>query len=209
MRGGRLGAPGHVVRVAEPDRPGRRRAGPRQPEEPEGRDPEELSLEVVQRRVERRLGRLLARGRGEALADVLECERVGADERPVVVDETHGRFRRLVVALDRRSLAVTRHALVRQGDLDDVGVVRSLARDDERLGELQADDPGGDLHPGTYWDGVAMETTYATTSACSCPATMAGGITPRPCWTTADTVAASRPEPASVGPTPPPWPPSP
>ena len=24
--------------------------------------------------------------------------------------------------------------------------------------------------PGTYWDGVAMETTYATTSACSCPA---------------------------------------
>ena len=65
----------------------------------------------------------------------------------MVVDEAHGRFRRLVVALDRRSLAVTRHALVRQGDLDDVGVVRSLARDDERLGELQADDPGGDLHP--------------------------------------------------------------
>ena len=66
----------------------------------------------------------------------------------VVVDEAHGRFRRLVVALDRRSLAVTRHALVRQGDLDDVGVVRRLARDDERLGELQADDPGGDLHAG-------------------------------------------------------------
>ena len=67
---------------------------------------QELSLEVVQRGVERRLRRLLAWSSGEALADVLERERVVADERAVIVDEAHGRLRRLVVALDRRRLAV-------------------------------------------------------------------------------------------------------
>ena len=53
-----------------------------------------------------------------------------------------------LVAVDRRRLAVPGDAVVRDRDLDDVGVVGRLARDDERLGELQADDPGLDVHAG-------------------------------------------------------------
>ena len=33
-------------------------------------------------------------------------------------------------------------------DLDDLGLVLRAARDRERLGELQGDDPGGNLHEG-------------------------------------------------------------
>ena len=84
--------------------------------------------------------------RAEALADVLERERVVSDERTVVVDEPQRRLRRLVVALDRRALAVAGDALVRDRHLYDVGVVRRLPRDDERLRERQPDDPGFDLH---------------------------------------------------------------
>jgi hypothetical protein len=39
-----LGSPGHVVGVAEPDRPRRGRALPREPEQPERRDPQQLPL---------------------------------------------------------------------------------------------------------------------------------------------------------------------
>ena len=100
----------------------------------------------MERGIERGLGRLLAPDRAEALADVLERERVVSDERAVVVDEPQRGLRRLVVALDRRPLAVPGHALVRERDVHDVRVVGGLARDDERLCELQSDDPGFDLH---------------------------------------------------------------
>ena len=100
----------------------------------------------MERSVECRLRRLLARNGREPLADVLERERVVADERAVLVDELHGRRRRLAVAVDRRRLAVAGHALVRQRDMDDVRIVGCLARDDERLRELQTDDPCLDLH---------------------------------------------------------------
>ena len=66
--------------------------------------------------------------------------------RPCSSTKRMRRLRRLVVALDRRRLAVAGHALVRQRDVHDVGVVRRLPRDDERLRELQPDDPGFDLH---------------------------------------------------------------
>ena len=100
----------------------------------------------MERRVERRLRGLLARDRRESLADVLERERIVPDDAPVLVDELDRGLRRLAVALDRRRLAESGHALVGQRDVDDVRVVGRLARDDERLRELQAHDPSLDLH---------------------------------------------------------------
>ena len=86
-----LGAAGHVVRISEPDGPRGRRASAREPEQPVRWHAEELALQIVQRSVERRLRRLLAGDGGEALADVLERERIVADEPAVVIDETLGR----------------------------------------------------------------------------------------------------------------------
>ena len=74
---GRLGAAGHVVGVAEPDRPRGRRAGAAEAEEPVDGDARELSLQVVERRVEGRAGRILA-GRERGLDLV---------ERPGIVTE--------------------------------------------------------------------------------------------------------------------------
>ncbi len=55
----------------------------------------------------------------------------------MLVDERERRLGRLAVALDRRCLAVAGHAVVGHRDVDDVRVVGRLARDDERLGEVQ------------------------------------------------------------------------
>ena len=60
-----LGAPPHVVGIAEPDRPRGRRPRPLEPEHPPDRQARELAAEVVQRCVEPRLGRLLARPLGQ------------------------------------------------------------------------------------------------------------------------------------------------
>ena len=100
----------------------------------------------MERRVERGLRRLLPRDGGEALADLLERERIVAEKLGVLVDESLGRRDGLVVALDRRRLSVARHAFVPHGHVDDVRVVRGLACDDEGLRQLQADDPSVDLH---------------------------------------------------------------
>ena len=75
-------------------------------------------------------------------------------------------MRRLPVAVDRRRLAVSGDAVVGERDVHDVRVVGGLARDDERLGELQANDPGLDVHAAEPTRrGVEIDTTYATTSA--------------------------------------------
>ena len=58
-------------------------------------------LQVVERRVQCALRSLLSTDRAEALADVLERERVVPYERTVVVDEAQRGLSRLVVALDR------------------------------------------------------------------------------------------------------------
>ena len=141
-----LGAPGHVVRVAEPDRPRGRRAGARQPEQLPDRDAEQLPLQVVERAVERRACGVLA-GRQPSL-DLLERERVVAEQRRLLLDVGERGGGRLVVTLDRRRLAEAGDAVVAQLDLDDVGLVARLARDHERLGEAQSDDAGGQLHGG-------------------------------------------------------------
>ncbi len=148
-RRGSLGSPCHVVRVAEPDGPRCRRPRAREPEQTCGRQPEQLPLEVVQRRVECRFRGLLAGYGGKALAEVLEGERIVAEELGVLEHECLGGRRRLVVAVDRRSLPVAGGAVVRNGDVEHVSVIGRLARDDEGLGELQADDPGLDLHAGS------------------------------------------------------------
>ena len=72
----------------------------------------ELPAEVVERAVDRRLRRLLAGALGEARADLLERERVVAEQRLDLVEERQRRGRRLAVALDRRRLAVARHVAV-------------------------------------------------------------------------------------------------
>src|SRR5882672_8979346 len=79
-----LGAPRHVVGIAEPDRPRRRRAGARQPEQLVDGPTDELALEIVQRGVDRRAGGLLARR--QAGHDLLDRERVVADEARMLLD---------------------------------------------------------------------------------------------------------------------------
>ena len=164
-----LGAPGHVVRVAEPDRPRGRRAAPWQPEQLPDRDAEQLALQVVERAVERCLRRVLARNLGEALADLLQRERIVAEQRSVLLDERERRLGRLVVAVDRGRLAPADVAAVAHLDLDDVLPVARLTRDHERLGQPQPDDGGLDLHLRQPTSRAPMLTTYAITSASRVP----------------------------------------
>ena len=67
-------APGHVVGVAEPDRPRGRRPCPPQPEQLVDGNAGELALQVVQRRIERRPSRGLARR--QPRGDLVERPRV-------------------------------------------------------------------------------------------------------------------------------------
>jgi hypothetical protein len=100
-----------------------------------------LSLEIVERRVEGGSGRRLA-GRQRGL-DLVERPRVVADGDPFEPRER--RFGCLVVSVDRRRFAVPGVLAVAQLDLDDLRNVLRGARDRERLGEVEAGDPGGDL----------------------------------------------------------------
>ena len=132
---GLLGAARHVVRIAQPDRPGGRRPGAREPEQLPDRDAEELALEVVERPVERGARGVLA-GRQPGL-DLLERERVVAEQGAAASRYASADVARLVVALDRRALAEAGELSVPQLDLDDVVLVARLARDHERLCQLQ------------------------------------------------------------------------
>jgi hypothetical protein len=64
----------------------------------------------------------------------------------VALHESQRRLGRLVVTLDGGRLAVAGDAVVRHGHVHDVRVVGRLARDDERLRELQPDDSRFELH---------------------------------------------------------------
>ena len=98
----------------------------------------------MERRVERGARRELARRKPRE--DVLERERVVAERVGVLLDVRERRLRRLAVARDRRRLAEAGHAGVPQLDDERLGRVARLARDDERLGELERHDPRRDLH---------------------------------------------------------------
>ena len=108
----------------------------------------------MERSVERGLGGVLARDLGEPLADLLQGERIVAEQVSVLLDERERRLGRLVVAVDRRSLAPADVAAVAQLDLDDVLPVARLASDHERLGQAQPDDGGLDLHLGSLLRGA-------------------------------------------------------
>ena len=134
------GSPSHTVHEV---------GGPcaRQAEELPGRDAEQLPLQVVQRGVERRLARPARPARrASALLDLLEGERVVADERAVLLDESQGRLGRLAVALVRRALAPPDMSAVAERDLHQAHLVATLARDAERLRQAGGDDAAGDLH---------------------------------------------------------------
>ena len=143
----------HVVGIAEPDGPRRRRAGPGQAEQPPDRDAEQLRLEVVEGAVERRPGRVLARW--QSALDLLERERVAAEPARRRLEIRKRRRGRLAVALDRRALAEAADSVVPELDLDDVLLVTRLARDHERLGQAQGDDPGCQLHRRNITTSVA------------------------------------------------------
>ena len=64
----------------------------------------------------------------------------------VLLEVRERRLGGLLVALDRRRLAEAGHAVVLDLDEDDLGGVLRAAGDDERLGELERRDPGGQLH---------------------------------------------------------------
>jgi hypothetical protein len=101
----------------------------------------------VQRRVDRRPRReLLSR---QALHHLLERERVVPEPVADRLDICERRLSRLVVGVDRRRLAEAGHAFVLKLDLDHVRGVLRPACDRERLGQLQGDDPGAQLHAGT------------------------------------------------------------
>ena len=139
-----LGAAGHVVGIAEPDRPARRRAGAAQPEQPPDGLAEQLALQVVERGVEGGSRGELARG--QPRHHLLERERVVPEQLGVLLDVRPRRLGRLVVAVERLRLAEARHARVPQLDDDDVLRVARAARDDERLRQLERRDPRGDVH---------------------------------------------------------------
>jgi hypothetical protein len=135
---------GHVVGIAEPDRPGRGRPWAAQAEQPPDRQASELSLEVVERRVDAGPRReLFAR---QARLDLLERPRVVAQGVGVRLEVGERRLGRLPVTVDRRRLAEAGDAVVLDLDEDDLGGVLRAAGYDERLGQLERRDPGRELH---------------------------------------------------------------
>ena len=72
----------------------------------------------------------------------------------MLLDERERRLGRLVVALDRGSLAAPDMTAVAHLDLDDVLPVARLTSDHERLGQAQPDDGGLDLHLGSLLRGA-------------------------------------------------------
>ena len=68
------------------------------------------------------------------------------------LDEGDRRLDGFVVALHRRRLSVPGHTVVRDRHMNDVGVVGRIARDHERLGEMETHDAGLDLHRASvHW----------------------------------------------------------
>ena len=142
----------HLVGRGEPDRPGGRRPEPLEPEHSPDRLAEKLPTEVVQRCVDRGpRGELVV---GQALHHVVQGERVVAEVARDALHERERRLGRLVIPLDRRSLTEPGDVPVPDLDLDHLRRVLRPARDRERLGELQGDDPGAELHAQTFAQGT-------------------------------------------------------
>ena len=78
---------------------------------------------------------------GEPLHHLLERERVVPEQLGVLLDVRLRRLDRLAVVVERLRLAEAGDARVPQLDDDDVLAVSRAARDDERLRQLERDDP--------------------------------------------------------------------
>jgi hypothetical protein len=142
----------HLVGRREPNRPGGRRPEALEPKHPPDRLAEKLPAEVVQRRVDRGpRGEFVV---GQALHHVVQGERIVAELARDALHERERRLGRLVVPLDRRSLTEPGDVPVPDLDLDHVGRVLRPARDRERLGQLEGDDPGAELHTRTFAQGT-------------------------------------------------------
>src|SRR5262249_7248492 len=139
-----------VVGVAEPDRPRGRRTETAEAEQPPDGDAEELARQVVQGAVQRGFRGELARLLAQAALDLLERERDVAEEPRLLPAESPRRGGRLAVVPLGRRLAMARRARVAQLDPDDLDLVPRLARDGERLGELEPGGAGVDLDHGAH-----------------------------------------------------------
>ena len=127
-----LGTPSHVVRVAEPDRERRRRALATEAQHAPERLTAELAAEIVQRRVDGRLRRHLAGHLRETGFDLLECERILAEQLAGTVEEARRRRDALAVVILGSRLAETRDATRRELDPDDLDLDVGRSRDPER-----------------------------------------------------------------------------
>src|SRR4029077_1105014 len=117
----------------EPDRPRRRRPGRPDAEQAVDRQPGQLALQVVQRRVDGRARRAIALR--QLLVELVQRKRVVTQLD--VLEPLECGLRRLRVPLDRRRLSVSRRSVVRDRDLHHLGLVLRAARDRERLGEAE------------------------------------------------------------------------
>src|SRR6266480_8053619 len=139
----------HVVRIAEPDRPAGRRPLAAEAQQPPDWQLGQLAAEIMERMVEGRARGLRMRSARQGGENLVERERVAAKSAPAAVQELDRTGAVLVVALDRRPLAVA--GLPGLGDLDDdrLALVRGVARDHERLGELVSGDACLEFHAGS------------------------------------------------------------
>jgi hypothetical protein len=136
-------APCHVVR-RRPDCP--RGRGPGRQSEQVQRHAGLLRAEIVEGGVDRGARSLFARW--QAIVNLVQRPRVVAEQVAHLGEPYQRRRRRLAVVLDGRRLAAADEVAVPELDLDDVNRVPGLARDAERLGELERHLPGGDVHNG-------------------------------------------------------------
>ena len=173
-----------------------------QPEQAVDGNAEQLALEVVERCVERALRRLLALDVAEPRADLLERERIVADEVAVVLDERERGLRGLAVALDRRRLAppldcpscaiVTWTTSAQSGDSR---LMTNVSASSSRTISARTSIAASLL--GERRD--VRDHVRRVLARRRCPA----GITPRPGRRPTATSSAVSPLPASAGPTPP------
>ena len=133
-----FGVARHRVGVLERDRPRRRRPFAAKAEQAPDRNAGELPAEVVESGVDRRpRGEFL---RGQPPEDLVQREGIVSERIGVRLEVRERGPGRLVVALDRRRLAVSDQALVTDLDLHDLDLGLGPARDRERLLELERGD---------------------------------------------------------------------
>src|SRR5439155_8471500 len=137
------------------DRPRGRRPGPLEPQQPPNRQADELAAEIVQRRIDPRLRGQLSGLSPQPRLDRLERKWIVAEQLPRLLREGQRGGGRLLVAVDRRRLAVAADAVVANLDEDHLGLVLGPAGDDEGLRHPQRRDPSIQFH-GRYLNSSAV-----------------------------------------------------